>query len=249
MIHNLTKKLSRRLNLFNNRHNKVFAIGFNKSASCSLHALFGQLGMSSYHGTKWREIEDIVLLENYQCFSDGIPRDLPKLLKLFPEARYILNVRELETWIYSRLSHIERASGAPTRNPGWDVSIESIQGWITQRNEYHLRVLSMFTDLSRDLLVVNFIRNESAATKIADFIGIRREVERPHANRDPKNSSPPDNHVELLSQAAINLGIPERELQYDIFCPHLESEKVQVAFPADTGLADTTSHESSIIYC
>ena len=95
------------------RREKVFAIGFNKSGTSSLHALFKSLGLSSYHGVEWRTCQDDDLLQSYDCFSDDIPADLPKLDRMFPGAKFILQVRELapgETVGYGATWRARRAS-------------------------------------------------------------------------------------------------------------------------------------------
>jgi len=86
------------------RRTKVFAVGFNKCGTTSMHVLFESLGLSSYHGTKWRNCDDLTLLRAYDCFSDDIPTDLAKLDRMFPNSKFILQVRKLDAWVYSRLA-------------------------------------------------------------------------------------------------------------------------------------------------
>jgi hypothetical protein len=219
------------------KEKKVFVIGFNKSASTSLHHLFESLNLPSYHGVKWRKHDDPRFLKKYDCFSDGIPRDLPTLDRLFPSSRFILNVRDLGSWVYSRLAHIERAKNAGNFQGGrtWDNTEEAIKAWIRQRNDYHLFVLSYFSGRSNDILVVNFIRDKLAATKVCRFIGHKGEYQRPMANVNPINDRP-QKHSEMLEHCIEELGIPEHELDYDIYCPALESKETQSIFPWDSSL-------------
>lgn len=217
---------------------KVFAIGFNKSASTSLHHLFESLGRRSYHGPKWRNHRDRAFLDRYDSFSDGIPRDLAELDRLFPGSKFILNVRDLRGWIFSRLAHIERTRRS---RPGyrtsakWDTTEAAVRQWILERNEYHLFVLAFFSERPADLLVVNFIRDAAAANHIGRFLGHHQDRERPRRNVNPDKRRPPE-HVELLQSAARALAIPEHELDYDLYCPSLEPEQTRAQFPPDTGL-------------
>ena len=98
---------------------KVFAVGFAKCATTSLHALFVSLGLPSFHGIGWRSCNSIQLLRTFDCFSDGIPKDLEKLDRLFPGSKFVLQVRDLQSWVYSRLGHIERNKkrGKLSRSP------------------------------------------------------------------------------------------------------------------------------------
>ena len=230
--------LRRVLNQVGLRNKKVFVIGFNKCASSSLHTLFKSLGLPSFHGPKWRMHDDLSFLQKYDCFSDGIPRDLAELDRLFPGSKYILNVRDLKSWVFSRLSHIERAKKSnPDYNTGpkWDNTEEAIKYWIKQRNEYHLFVLSYFSDRPADLLVVNFIRDESAATRVCNFLDYKRECQRPMKNVNPGKRYSQE-HDAMLKRCIEELGISERELDYDIYCPGIETDETRALFPADSSM-------------
>lgn len=224
------------------KEKKVFVIGFNKSASSSLHVLFESLGRPSYHGVKWRNHDDLKFLREYDCFSDGRPRDLSELDRLFPGSKFILNVRDLQGWVYSRLSHIERgkeqgkaAKRVYKPSTKWDTTEDAISSWIRERNNYHLFVLSYFSDRPDDLLIVNFVRDEFAATKVCEFLGYRGEYQRPQKNVNPSKERSPK-HVEMLNTCLVALGIPDQELSYDIYCPSLEDKATQAQFPPDSNM-------------
>jgi len=216
---------------------KVFAIGFNKTGTTSLHVLFEFLGRASYHGTKWWKCDDLELLRSYDCFSDGSPRDLVKLDRLFPGSKFILQVRDLESWIYSRLAHIERSKRANTYKgvPEWDSTEYAIKGWIRRRNAHHLFVLSYFSERTSDILVVNLTRDESAASRVCRFLGYGSEHQMPKRNVN-KSKERPLKHTEILRRCIVELGVPERELEYDIYCPSLESSEAQSRFPVDSSM-------------
>ena len=223
------------------KQKKVFAIGFNKSASTSLHYLFESLGRPSYHGVKWREHDDLDFLRTYDCFSDGIPRDLPELDGMFPGSKFILNIRDLRDWVHSRLAHIEREKkdGTFQGGPAWDNTEEAITHWIKQRNEYHLFVLSYFSKRKNDLLVVNFIRDELAADKVSAFLGYKGKINKPKQNVNPSKELP-QRHTDMLMRCAKSLEISECELGYDTYCPSLENKETQDQFPHDSDLLNKT---------
>ncbi len=241
-IKQVIKKPTYSLRVFLNkvgiRNKKVFVVGFNKSASTSLHALFESLGYPSFHGVEWRTHDDLMLLRKYDCFSDSEPRDLSELDRLFPGSKFILNLRDLRSWIYSRLAHIERGKKADINyktHPRWDTTEEAIKEWIKRRNAHHLFVLSYFSDRPSDLLVVNFIRDELAAEKVCRFLGHKRECQRPMENVNPSKEHP-KKHTEMLQKCIAELGISERELDYDIYCPSIESKETKSRFPADSSM-------------
>ncbi len=208
------------------RHRKVFAIGFNKSGTTSLHALFETLGLVSHHGTRWRNCTDLTLLKSYDCFSDDIPVDLARLDHLFPRAKFILQVRDLDTWVYSRLAHIERGKQNKSykTHAAWDITEASVKTWITERNAYHRFVLSYFSERREDLLIVNFIRDPNAAVKICEFLDYDVTPVKPAKNANPYRSHP-TKHKALLQKCITDLGISETELHCDILCPSLLPEE------------------------
>lgn len=217
--------------------NKVFAVGFNKTGTTSLDALFKSLGLTPYHGVKWRTCDDLELLHSYDCFSDGIPKDLPYLDRMFPNSKFILQVRDLDTWIYSRLSHIERLKECNKHEGGslWDDTETSIKYWITQRNDHHLFVLSYFSGRPSDLLIVNFIRDASASTRISRFLGYGGIHKSPMKNINTKKDNLSKYKV-ILKKCIEELGISESELNYDILCPSLIKNEMRGRLPVDTSI-------------
>jgi hypothetical protein len=214
---------------------KVFAVGFAKCATTSLHALFLSLGLPSYHGKRWRSCDKMSLLRTFDCFSDGIPKDLVKLDKLFPGSKFVLQVRDLESWVYSRLGHIERYKkrGNYRVLPDWDTTDYAVRAWILLRNRHHLFVLEHFANRPSDLLVVNFVSDPSAGTRVANFLGFQGNFDRPIENVNPHKQIPPS-HVDMLSRSAAELGIQAPELKYDIYCPSLLESGGRPRFAVDT---------------
>ena len=214
---------------------KVFAIGENKSGTTSLHRIFQDFGYRSYHGTKWRDTSRTGFYRLYDGFCDGIPDDFRELDRLFPNARFILQVRALDAWIDSRLEHIRRLPPGKKRHPLWTIKESSIRAWTVQRNAYHIDVLTHFRDRPGDLLLVNYIRDPQAAEKIADFLGHSTPHTKPHENRNPGADRVLKN-AEMIALALSYLEIPEEEWGNDIHCPSLSTPGFD-AVPPDTSLA------------
>ncbi len=86
---------------------KVFAIGFNKTATTSIDTLFGKLGYQArYHGTAWRPEKAHRVHWQWQAFSDGKPDNFKRLDQIYPRARFILNTRDPLEWLDSRYQHV-----------------------------------------------------------------------------------------------------------------------------------------------
>ena len=203
---------------------KVFAIGFNKTGTTSLHRVFEDLGYRSYHGSKWRDTSRTGIYRLYDAFCDGVPDNFRKLDAMFPNAKFILQVRDLDAWLDSRLEHIRRLSPDRNRGADWTATPEAMETWIRRRDSYHTAVLEHFRGRPDELLLINFIRDPDATARIAAFLGRAAEVAKPHANRNPGAGEKLRNSA-MIAEVLERLGIPEFEWKNDIRCPSLNPGK------------------------
>lgn len=179
--------------------NKIFQIGFNKCGTTSLYDLFseytnpkikcvhwdyGKLALSIKNNLNQNiaalsSYEDFVFfsdMESYS-FSDGQYR-YDFLFKYFdvldnqyPKSKFILNTRDINKWIISRLNHIndyiiknntlEIIDG---REPYYISYMKSFKikdlsdlvlAWTNEWYEHHNIVMNYFKDRPKDLLVFN----------------------------------------------------------------------------------------------
>lgn len=105
------------------KYDKVFVIGFNKTATCSIDALFKYNGWKTQHDDgRWNT-------DDFEVFSDQHPdktnhHDFKSLSSNYPNALFLLNVRELSKWAISRCGHIifhkalQRIGQTPAKNQG-----------------------------------------------------------------------------------------------------------------------------------
>ena len=170
---------------------KVFAIGFNNRGTTSLHVVFRELGYHSYHGERWRRSNARWIHRSFSAFCDGIPEDFTLLDKKFPNSKFILQVRDLDKWISSRIEHILRYPNTKWKkvSADWTVDDSSVESWVLQRNEHHLEVLKYFKGRQDDLLITNFVREPDAAKSIASFLGSETNIKKPHAHINRNNRS------------------------------------------------------------
>ncbi len=217
---------------------KVFAIGFNKTATTSIHSLFGELGYKArYHDTAWRREDAHWLHWRGQAFSDGPPRNFRKLDQLYPRSKFILNTRDPLEWMDSRCEHIKLENDAGIFKGGnWRFDQSTVEAWIHQRNAYHIEVMEYFSDRPQDLLIVNFIRDPEAANKIAAFLGISGDWTKPYSRSTKATRiSGQLRHGEMIENALNKLGVEETERNYDLYYPSLG---VSTAHPFDTSVSD-----------
>jgi hypothetical protein len=148
---------------FSLKYNKVFVIGFNKTATSTFHILFQKNGLKSQHDdSQWNTDE-------YQCFSDnGNKRDWKKLYAVYPNSYFILNTRPLDDWIRSRAKHCY----AEKRKWGYPPSIKLYKRWIIERNSSHLDVIRFFSDKPEVLNIVD-ISQDSWIELVCKNLGIK----------------------------------------------------------------------------
>jgi len=98
---------------------KIFCIGFNKTGTTTLHRYFELAGLKSSHDATYQKqsrtlgrAELLSYLGSYDAFTDGERADYVRLAELYPDAKFILNTRELKKWLESRVKHVFRQAGA-----------------------------------------------------------------------------------------------------------------------------------------
>jgi len=171
---------------------KVFCIGFNKTGTTSLHRMFQQAGLRSYHNTDWwRWPADDERWRQYDAYCDGWPSEsaVRGLLRRFPSAKFILNTRRLDDWLLSRYQHVERNKRSG-KSEWLDNSDAAIARWIAARRHHHGKVRQMFganRRLEKQLMIVDFCGIADEHQKVFAFVGIpllkRHRLSKPHANR------------------------------------------------------------------
>lgn len=141
---------------------KIFCIGFNKTGTTSLHQLFKACGLNSVHNTEWCHYSYAKKGNEYftaQCYSDGEQSHFIQLKKWFPGSLFILNTRDLKSWLYSRVKHVMRyneeldLNSMLSKNRYGKMAKDfftdeksAIQKWILDRKIYHEQVQVHFAN-------------------------------------------------------------------------------------------------------
>jgi hypothetical protein len=149
------------------KYAKIFVIGFNKTASTTLHQLFKVNNLKSQHATSWD-------LPNYDCFSDnGNLNDFKQLDNLYKDAIFILNTRNLTNWLISRFKHGHRQHERLQRDNNWayPCTSELAAQWIKDRETYYLQVLDYFKDRPNKLIIIS-IEDPNWKQFVSDELGI-----------------------------------------------------------------------------
>ena len=190
--------------------NKIFCIGLNKTGTTSLHQAFEILGLKSVHfvDDKGNNIKDIIQenylagndilkgLEGYDAFTDwDNSRNSVEIFKEFdkqyPESKFILNTRELNSWLDSRENHVKRNQATKEKNPDADITWLEVdrEGWEMQFRSHHDEVYKYFDGRNDDLLVID-VTNGDGWELLCPFLGVERpKVPFPKRNVAPQNKS------------------------------------------------------------
>jgi hypothetical protein len=161
---------------------KVFQIGFNKCGTRTVHRFLQLNGLHAVHwdrGNLARSIyrnltnRDSLIkgYEQFDAFSDmeyvtsefafEAYKLFPLLADEFPDALFLLNTRDREDWVRSRLDHREGAYAKKWKAVlGVDDDARLAELWRTDWDRHHERVTSFFA--SRHLQFLKFdIANDS----------------------------------------------------------------------------------------
>jgi hypothetical protein len=168
--------------------NKIFCIGFNKTATVSLSTALRMLGFPGIHGM-WsnhlkvqRAIDDNEKLLHYfsknTChFSDlDIIKDNFKILdEQYPNSKFILNTRDKESWLKSRINHLNDykrnlSLGTNKYAKTWKWVNESENEWLQQWDNHHDKVIKYFKD-NENFLIFNISKGDGYK-KLCNFLKI-----------------------------------------------------------------------------
>ncbi|MCA9583505.1 MAG: hypothetical protein KC416_17015, partial [Myxococcales bacterium] len=157
---------------------RVFGIGFQRTGTRSLCDALQRLGIPTLHGAPWLlpaarrgDVSDPIF-GDYGAFADNpFPLLYRELDRAFPGSRFILTVRDTESWLCSVRSHLQGpGKGFPMEEwiygvPGFD------EQRFRQRFESHEREVRAHFEGRSELLVVN-LRDGHPWEQIAPFLGM-----------------------------------------------------------------------------
>lgn len=210
---------------------KIFQIGFNKCATVSLHNLFNKFSspvLSSIHWNYGYLANNIYkninsgnflplfgyssfhVFTDMECFieEDGVVKYISiseqffDLLDInYPQSIFILNTRNIDSWIKSRLNHLCLFSPIKNnfchklKNPiryidffktiyNTENEKDIIDIWIKNWNDHHKNILEYFSNRPKQLLVYNIdTDNFSKITDFFKFYNINFSTNKlPHVN-------------------------------------------------------------------
>ena len=141
---------------------KIFFLGFNKTATCTIHQLLIANGINAQHDSHWD-------LDNYDAFSDcGDLQDYRTLHQTYPDAYFILNIREERGWLLSRLKHGKIYKQSEFGHP--EPTLDLLQSWHEDYQRHHKEVIEYFKDAPR----FHVLKIEGSWKKeLAEILGLK----------------------------------------------------------------------------
>ncbi len=175
------------------KEHKVFCIGFHKTGTTSLAVALKKLNykVTGPNGVEDRQISKNALpmafglVEQYDAFQDNPwPVIYRELDKKYPESKFVLMLRDPDSWIKSQVNHFGR-SKTPMRQwiygKGCPEGNEQI--YLDRFNRHNEEVVEHFQARPKDLLIMN-LEKGGGWEDLCRFLGEEvPSVPFPHANK------------------------------------------------------------------
>ncbi len=172
---------------------KVFCVGFHKTGTKSLSVALRSLGyrVTGPNGVNDPDIENNVLsmafqlAEKYDAFQDNPwPIIYKELDEQYPGSKFILMLRDPESWIKSQVKHFHRRE-TPMRK--WIYGAGCPEGnedvYIKRFKDHNKEVVNYFKNRPQDLLVMDLAEGDGW-DKLCTFLGVDiPKIAFPHANK------------------------------------------------------------------
>ncbi|MBV1921598.1 MAG: hypothetical protein KUG73_13045 [Pseudomonadales bacterium] len=172
---------------------KVFCIGFHKTGTSSLAVALDSLGyrVTGPNGVRDPDIATNVLplaydlVEEYDAFQDNPWPIIYKELDIkYPNSKFILILRDTESWIKSQIRHFGTQE-TPMRKwiYGAGCPIGNEEVYIKRFEDHNRDVQRYFANRPHDLLVMDLSSGDGWG-KLCPFLGADiPKIEFPHANK------------------------------------------------------------------
>jgi hypothetical protein len=183
---------------------KIFFIGFNKCATSAIAKFLARQGIKSAHWEpdgenlameiekrlddpaalkrylmRWTSYADLAL-SSEELMLDG-NRHFRLFHELFPSAYFVLNDRDPEGWVKSRLSH-RRGQFARRSAQFRGCAVEDLPAiWMEEREEHNRAALSYFADYDRFL---HFWVDRDPVSNLVDFLSPSFRLKAQHWSRE-----------------------------------------------------------------
>jgi hypothetical protein len=173
---------------------KIFCIGFQKTGTTSMEAALQHLGftVSGAKGTWDPRISETVLqwvdccLPEYDAFRDNPWCVLYEYLDArCPHSKFILTVRDPQSWIRSVVDNFEKKRPTPMREwiYGHGTPSGNEEVYLARYNRHNAEVRNYFAGREGDLLVMD-LENGDGWEQLCRFLGVPVVEDQPFPRRN-----------------------------------------------------------------
>jgi len=166
---------------------KIFCLGLHKTGTTSLHDIARNLGYHSIHSTNWHLNPAIISRHNFFCDGGSHYNNLnefnyKKLIQLYPNSKFIINIRNIDDWIISKLKHAgwnARTKPDQSKEERHRVkyhhhcftlkTLKNINLFIQHYLDWYIKIICFFMDKKEKAIVVD-ITNSYNIDKLAQLL-------------------------------------------------------------------------------
>ena len=140
----------------NNFESKIFFIGYNKTATSTIHQLFKRNTIKSAHSRHWRVNQFQIFSDTGDILDPKVKFNYENYLNHYSQSICVLNTRSLDGWLYSRCRHYYWRGRHPGKTDfGYPVDVNMIKLWIENRNKYYVDLLLYFLERPTKLVILD----------------------------------------------------------------------------------------------
>lgn len=182
----LRKSFQYKKRIFKKDFNKIFCIGLSKTGTVSLNHALNILGIKAKH---YPAIDSAMYvdIEKHDAISDTPVAGVYKILdKKYPYSKFILTIRDIESWLISARNHFEGTTRDGLRLK-LRMHLYGVNGFDRDKFEmayykHYNDVINYFKNRSGDLLIMNIIDGEGWE-KLCPFLNMKiPKIDFPHLN-------------------------------------------------------------------
>ena len=150
---------------------KLFFVGLNKTGTTSFHNFFTKNGYTSVHTGKWWSYTIPRQFRDYEVFTDGYEEynypgsfpsfpDIHKLILMFPSSKFIVQKRNIKSWLISRLEKVHKQQFHTIHDPEKKIYFRYLKHASINRLFWH-RHLDYFLEKNKNFLEINLEDSEN----------------------------------------------------------------------------------------
>lgn len=155
----------------------IFGIGFPKTATNSITRAMEDLGFKSKHYIGYNNFYEKI--KKYEFVSDvPVSTRFEELDKLYPNSKFILTVREINSWLDSCknwFKYPKNGNMGKLREELFGTNVWNEEKFINSYKRHYKKVRNLFNGREEDLLIIDIIGGENPK-KLTNFLNKNKSI-------------------------------------------------------------------------